>query len=333
MKKIVVSLFVVWVMMFIWVMPVMASGQINWTGNGSNNLPCSSGGHWVLAPSDGVTGATLTVNDVDYIMDPKGNGSWGADSIGALDADLTAFVTYEGDGDSKNHLQLSHCTDGEVASTPTFTLEPTNTDSPTNTPVFTATSTLTLTPVDTNTPENTSTFTLTPVDTETMTPSATYTLLVTSTPTGTSTVTLVATSTETPAGTPTYTLTPTATDTGTLATPKATVYTVTPTVTLTAVDTNTPSKTPKYVLTPTETATATTTPAVLTLTLTSTGYVVTQTGTTTPMGTVVSPTSTPKRVLTGGGGFEVPQWLTMLSAIVAALLFVALFAVLGTRRA
>lgn len=93
--------------------PVQADGSIPWEGNGSDNLPCTSGGHWVLAPADGITGAILHVNGSDYTMSQNGNGSWSADSSGALDSNLTASVSFTGDGSDKNHLQLSHCVNQE----------------------------------------------------------------------------------------------------------------------------------------------------------------------------------------------------------------------------
>lgn len=130
----------------------MAGGQINWEGQGSENLPCTSGGHWVLAPAFNITGATLTVNGVSYIMAQSGQGSWAADSVGPLDASLTAYVTFTGSGDGRNHLQLSHCTGG-----PTST--PTNTPTPTATPTNTVTPTSTSQPTPTNTPTPTSTST------------------------------------------------------------------------------------------------------------------------------------------------------------------------------
>jgi LPXTG-motif cell wall-anchored protein len=84
---------------------------IPWEGQGSDNLPCSSGGHWVLAPAFGIDSAVLTVEGTDYVMTQNGNGSWSADSVGAIDEDVDAYVTFTGDGDERDHLQLSHCTD------------------------------------------------------------------------------------------------------------------------------------------------------------------------------------------------------------------------------
>ena len=103
---------------------------IPWQGNGSENLPCSSGGHWVLAPAFGVDSAVLTVDGTDYVMTQNGNGSWSADSVGAIDANVDAYVTFTGDGDERNHLQLSHCTD----SSPSPSESPSPSDSPSETP-------------------------------------------------------------------------------------------------------------------------------------------------------------------------------------------------------
>ena len=119
-------------MLFAAFSPALADGNINWGGHGSDVLPCTSGGHWVLAPSFGVTGATLHVNGVDYVMSQNGQGSWSADSVGALDSNLTASVSFTGAGDERNSLQLSHCNEGTVP-TPTNTQPPEPT--PTNTTV------------------------------------------------------------------------------------------------------------------------------------------------------------------------------------------------------
>ena len=140
--------------------PAQADGIINWAGNGSENLPCEYGGHWVLAPSEGITGAILHVNGSDYTMIQHGNGSWSADSSGPLDSDLTASVSYTGEGDSRNHLQLSHCAEGadptptetDVPPTPTETTIPTETSAPTETPDPTETLVPTETSVPTSTP-------------------------------------------------------------------------------------------------------------------------------------------------------------------------------------
>lgn len=115
--------------------PASAAGVIEWTGHGADVLPCESGGHWVLAPSFGIDSATLTVDGVEHVMAENGQGSWAADSSGAIGTDVEAFVTYEGDGDERDHLQLSHCVAGESPSpTPTETPSPDPTPTPSDTP-------------------------------------------------------------------------------------------------------------------------------------------------------------------------------------------------------
>ena len=108
---------------------VRADGTIQWEGNGAENLPCE-GGHWVVAPSFGITGATLNVNGQSYTMAQSGQGSWSADSVGYIDTSVQASVSFTGDGDERNHLQLSNCI-GQPP-TPTGTTVP-----PTQTPTGT----------------------------------------------------------------------------------------------------------------------------------------------------------------------------------------------------
>src|SRR5437763_15005613 len=93
-----------------------ASGTIQWTGHGSDVLPCSDGGHWVLAPTFGIDSATLTVDGTDYVMTENGNGSWSADSVGAIGDTSKAFVTFTGDGDARDPIQVSPCTQGSSPS-------------------------------------------------------------------------------------------------------------------------------------------------------------------------------------------------------------------------
>ncbi len=168
------------------VIPVQADGIIDWDGNGSDALPCQYGGHWVLAPSEGITGATLHVNG-DYTMIQHGNGSWSADSVGSLDAGLSASVSFTGEGSEKNHLQLSHCTEGAdptptetvistETSVPTETTNPTETPVPTETSVPTFTPTVPVDPTPTSTSEIPTATTLPPSPTPTIvevTPTAT----------------------------------------------------------------------------------------------------------------------------------------------------------------
>lgn len=87
----------------------LAGTTVDWTGHGSGLLPCTDGAHWVLAPAQGMTAATLTVNGVTYAMHHNGNGSWAADS-GPLTSSVVASATYQGDATSPPvSLQLSHC--------------------------------------------------------------------------------------------------------------------------------------------------------------------------------------------------------------------------------
>jgi hypothetical protein len=96
-------------MVLLMVPSASAQTTITWTGQGSENLPCEDGGHWVLT-GQGITSATLTVNGVTYTMVQSGGGSWSADSTGALGAGTTASATYEGTVENGNpQLVLSHC--------------------------------------------------------------------------------------------------------------------------------------------------------------------------------------------------------------------------------
>lgn len=88
-----------------------ASTSVTWTGNGSENLPCSDAAHWVLSPARGITSATLYVDGVSYAMVRNGLGSFAADSDGAVDASTIASVTYDG-ANTTAFLKLSHCEQG-----------------------------------------------------------------------------------------------------------------------------------------------------------------------------------------------------------------------------
>jgi hypothetical protein len=89
--------------------PAYGQTTITWTGQGSENLPCPGGAHWVLT-GKGITSATLTVNGVTYPMTQSGQGSWSADSTTPLDDDPppTASATYTGNPRNPQ-LVLSHC--------------------------------------------------------------------------------------------------------------------------------------------------------------------------------------------------------------------------------
>jgi hypothetical protein len=90
----------------------LASTTINWTGQGSENLPCGRGGHWVLT-GKGVTSATLTVGSHTYTMVQNGGGSFSADSVGFIVDTTVASASYEGTVANGNpQLVLSSCVAG-----------------------------------------------------------------------------------------------------------------------------------------------------------------------------------------------------------------------------
>jgi hypothetical protein len=203
-----------------------ADGTIAWEGNGSDNLPCAGAEHWVLSPLGDITGATLHLLGSDYPMSGVGNLAVDTDVVLPEGIDFgTVTVSFTGTDSNSAHLQLSHCTSGEV--TPTST----------STSTMTATATSTSTPIEQELESPTPTSTATEaVETETPTATSTATSEVSETPTATETsVTETPTATGTvETETPTATAT-TATDT---PTPTGTVETETPTATATA--TNTP---------------------------------------------------------------------------------------------
>jgi hypothetical protein len=88
-----------------------ASTTVTWTGNGSENLPCSDAGHWVLSPAQGITSATLFVGGVAYTMHQNGLGSFAADSVGAIDSSTIVSATFDG-LNTKAFLKLSSCVQG-----------------------------------------------------------------------------------------------------------------------------------------------------------------------------------------------------------------------------
>lgn len=118
---------------FLLASPAWAEGTIPWAGNGSDNLPCADGAHWVVAPAFGIESATLTVDGVDYVMTQSGNGSWSADSSGAIDDTVNAYVTYTGPGDDRDHLQLSHCLGASPSPSESESPSPTESPSPSET--------------------------------------------------------------------------------------------------------------------------------------------------------------------------------------------------------
>jgi hypothetical protein len=113
-----------------------ADGIISWEGHGADQLPCPGGEHWVLAPAFGITSATLSIDGTDapYPMTQNGNGSWSVDTPDAVavSAATGAGVTYTGDGDERDSLQLSHCLGG--ATGPTGSTGSTGSTGPTGSP-------------------------------------------------------------------------------------------------------------------------------------------------------------------------------------------------------
>ena len=99
----------------------VAATTITWTGQGSQNLPCSGNEHWVLSPAQGITSAFLTVDGVNYPMSQSGAGSFSVDTNVGVDAgDIgNVTVTYEGTNTTA-FIKLSHC-DRVVTTTPPTT--------------------------------------------------------------------------------------------------------------------------------------------------------------------------------------------------------------------
>jgi hypothetical protein len=98
-----------------------ADDTANWdgqTGNGSDNLPCPFGAHWILSPGGGVTGAELTVDSAAAIdMTQHANGSWTANSDEPVDENSTASADWTGSQDPAPSLKLSHCLTGTTTTT------------------------------------------------------------------------------------------------------------------------------------------------------------------------------------------------------------------------
>ena len=95
-----------------------ADATITWTAGvdqGSNNLPCSDGAHWVLSPAQGITSATLTFKGQTYTMQENGSGSYSVNTPGPVVAGDTVTVAYTGDNEDA-FLKLSDCTTGESPS-------------------------------------------------------------------------------------------------------------------------------------------------------------------------------------------------------------------------
>src|SRR5690242_5973096 len=115
---------------FILALPMMAfAASTSWTGGsgqGSDLLPCTDGGHWVLSQAQSVKSATLVIVGATYEMQPDGNDSFTADSSGPIAVGDLAVATYDGGGQPE--LSLTAC---EGSSSPSPTPSPTPTPTPT----------------------------------------------------------------------------------------------------------------------------------------------------------------------------------------------------------
>ncbi len=117
--------------MLILTMPLMAiAASVSWTGgsgSGSDLLPCTGGGHWVLSDAQAVKSATLVVVGGTYDMQPQGNDAFSADSSGPIAIGDLAVATFDGGGQPS--LSLTGC-EGSPSPTP----DPSPTPSPSDPP-------------------------------------------------------------------------------------------------------------------------------------------------------------------------------------------------------
>lgn len=116
---------------------------VGWTGNGSENTPCSNGAHWVLSPAKGVSQdapVVLTVDGSAYLMVQNGNGgSFAVDSAGTVSSSsvvTASFVPSSSSTPNPPFLKLSHCLDGgpSESPSPTETPSPSPSESPSDSP-------------------------------------------------------------------------------------------------------------------------------------------------------------------------------------------------------
>jgi hypothetical protein len=143
-----------------------ASTTIPWVPKA--HYPCNYGVKWVLLPVDGITSATLTVEGTQYPMKIGMNysyvtggmiRSWGAESVGRVDASTHASVTYEGPAKDAS-LDIGACEMVPPSPTPTPTPPPTTTPPPTSPPP--TSSSTTPPPTSSSPPPSTSTSTSPP---------------------------------------------------------------------------------------------------------------------------------------------------------------------------
>jgi hypothetical protein len=107
------------------------AADVTWSGNGSQNLPCSGNEHWILAGNVNVTSAQLLYNGVVVAtFSQHGQGSWSANTnIGVTSADI-GHVSASGEWTGSPVLTLSDC-DTEVSTTEGPTTEGPTTEGPT----------------------------------------------------------------------------------------------------------------------------------------------------------------------------------------------------------
>jgi hypothetical protein len=111
-----------------------SGGEFTWTAGvdqGSDNLPCTDGAHWVLTGTQNVTSATLTFKGQTYQMVQNGDGSFAVDTTGSVVAGDTVLVTYEGSGYPA--LRLSHCLSTSPSPSETESPSPSESESPSET--------------------------------------------------------------------------------------------------------------------------------------------------------------------------------------------------------
>lgn len=118
--------------MLILATPLMAyADSVSWTGGvgvGSDVLPCTDGGHWVLSDAQAVQSATLVVGAGTYDMQPNGTDAFTADSSGPIVVGDVAVVTYDGGGQPS--LSLTGCEGASSSPTPDPSPTPSPSDSP-----------------------------------------------------------------------------------------------------------------------------------------------------------------------------------------------------------
>ena len=113
--------------------PLLAfAASVSWTGGsgvGSDVLPCTDGGHWVLSQAKAVKSAMLVVSGGTYQMQRDGKDAYSADSSGPILLGDVAVVTFDGGGQPS--LALTAC---DASSSPTPTPTPTPSPSPSGSP-------------------------------------------------------------------------------------------------------------------------------------------------------------------------------------------------------